>query len=188
MKSYLLLLLYLSLPSTSCLSLTSRTTIRGRPVCEVRDFLATPTNWPSIVASSFGVEPAEPLSPGGKTNDVDRPLRKGERVTEIFGLPPLLPLTVTWTCVANDDTATTRRRGSSSSSLAFASTDGLAGIAENCRMVFDVVDDGGGDTAVELTMEFDPVSPLANLAAPVLKLDNEFAVGTLLPLAMRKSV
>ena len=36
-------------------------------------------------------------------SDVGRPLRKGGRVEEVFGAPPLLPLSVTWECEAMDE-------------------------------------------------------------------------------------
>ena len=52
----------------------------------VHDYLATADNWPSIVLSSFAVN-------GKNTN---QPMKKGDVIEEVFGLPPLLPLAVEW--------------------------------------------------------------------------------------------
>eukprot|EP00548_Thalassiothrix_antarctica_P018219 CAMPEP_0194186914 /NCGR_PEP_ID=MMETSP0154-20130528/48848_1 /TAXON_ID=1049557 /ORGANISM="Thalassiothrix antarctica, Strain L6-D1" /LENGTH=183 /DNA_ID=CAMNT_0038906301 /DNA_START=116 /DNA_END=667 /DNA_ORIENTATION=+ len=162
-------------------SLTSRSTIKNCSVEKLQNFLATPTNWPKIVASSFGVEQADDSAPKKKQiNSVDRPLRKGERVKEIFGLPPLVPLTVTWTCQKNEVTQT-------NGNLEFFSPDGLEGVAKNCRMNFNIASDGN-DSILNLTVEVDPVSPLANLARPILQLDNDFALNALLPMGIKKSL
>ena len=40
--------------------------------------------------------------PSFHDNRVDVPLREGDYVEEIFGLPPLLPLSVVWKCVSSN--------------------------------------------------------------------------------------
>ena len=105
----------------------------------------------------------------------------GGEVDEIFGLPPILPLRVRWQCTAAvDETA-----NGGSAGLTFASPTGLEGIASNCGMAFEVTSDGAGGSAVELAMTYDPSSPLARLAAPVLVVDNALALKFLLKRNMR---
>ena len=64
------------------------------------------------------------------------------------------------------------------------SARGLEGVATDCRMLFDVRDDGDDGAVVDLTMSYEPTSPLATLAAPVLIADNWFALTVLLQNAM----
>lgn len=195
MKSSILIV-SLIVTSAHAFSLTSKSTIKGTSAKDLQEFLATPTNWPNFVASSFGVTEADILSTPPKkqgffsqkakqpsTNTVDRPLKKGDRVKEIFGLPPILPLAVTWTCEEN--TVKKGKKGGGGS-LEFFSPEGLAGVAENCRMSFDIGDDGE-DSTLTMTVEIEPVSPLANLAGPILKIDNDLALNALLPLAIKNS-
>lgn len=175
--------------TNDALTITSSSTIKGRSTAELQTFLATPTNWPSIVLSSFGVQEADPppaARKNAKANPVDRPLKKGERVKEIFGLPPLLPLAVTWTCERNTAARATKKQAAGGC-LEFFSADGLGGIAENCRMRFDIAAEGEGDARVEMTVEIEPVNPIANLAPLVLKVDNDLALKVLLPLALKKA-
>ena len=106
-----LLVLY-SWPAASALRLTTTTTLKV-PAVDARNALATPSNWPKFVLSSSSVE----------GENVDTPLRPGQSVSEVFGLPPLMPLYVKWEC-----------KQSSASKLDFFSPDGLAGVASNCRM------------------------------------------------------
>jgi glutaredoxin len=127
-------------------------------------FLATPANWPAIVLSSWSV----------KGNNVDRPVAVGETVDEIFGLPPLLPLKVSWTCTSIDDSA-----------AVFDSPSGLAGVAKNCRMDFAANDDGASGTLLVLEMSYESVTPLADVAAPVLVIDNAIALKLILPCKFR---
>lgn len=182
--SLFLLLCSSSLVAHALTTLTTTSTIRDISVRELQDFLATPTHWPNIVASSFGVEPLP--SEGGayskRSNPVDRPQRVGDQVREVFGLPPLIPLSVVWTCRKNVP-----------GSLEFFAPEGLANVAKNCRMAFAIragADDDStsrsSSTIVDLTVEYDAVSPLAILAMPVLSLDNELALRGLLPLALSK--
>ena len=98
-------------------------------------FLATPRNWPDIVLSSVGVEGAA----------ADAPLKRDGVVDELFGLPPVLPLRVAWRCEATDP-----NRGL----LDVRSADGLAGVAKDCRMLFDVSADGDDASVVELEMSY----------------------------------
>ena len=78
------------------LSLTLKTTTKVRGVSrrEVQDFLATPTNWPKIVASSQSVK--------ATSNPIDIPLQVGQEVTELFGLPTILSWRMSWTCEENE--------------------------------------------------------------------------------------
>mmetsp|Transcript_12015 Transcript_12015/g.35131 ORF Transcript_12015/g.35131 Transcript_12015/m.35131 type:complete len:176 (-) Transcript_12015:54-581(-) len=175
MAAYLSISLFfvIVLQATNGLQLVTTSNIRGVRPDDLHRFLATPTNWPKIVASSQSVRP-----PGdGPSNRVDVPLRVGERVEEIFGLPPILPLSVSWECVQSDV---------SNGALDFYSADGLRGIAKDCRMKFRIMStkgDGSGSD-VTLTMIYEPLSPLAVLATPVLTLDNALALKLLLPNAI----
>lgn len=151
-----------------------RTTARiARPSVSPRElaqFLATPSHWPQIVLSSVAVA----------GDDVDRPLRRGASVEEIFGAPPVLPLSVSWTCERFNETA---------GILDVRSADGLAGVANDCRMLFTIAEaaNGNGACDVELRMSYSPISPLAQLATPVLAADNWLALNVLLPAALAKS-
>ena len=125
-------------------TLTTSTTVPGVDRFAVHRFVATPDNWPSIVLSSQSVA-------GKSTN---RPIQPGESVDEIFGAPPILPLRVTWTCVATDEDGGT---------LDLVSDAGLGGVAHDCRMKFAVADASDG-VRVELRMSYTPTSILATLA------------------------
>ena len=156
-----------------CSIVELRTTARvGGPSVSPRaltEYLATPRHWPQIVLSSVAVV----------GDDVDRPLRRGARVDEVFGAPPLLPLSVTWTCECAD---------ASAGVLDVRSPDGLAGVARNCRMLFAVTPAGGasGGCDVLLSMCYEPASPLALLAVPLLAADNWLALNVLLPAALTR--
>ena len=136
---------------------------------DLQSFIATPTNWPKIVASSHSVKPV--------TNPVDRPLKLGESVEEVFGLPPILPLSVVWECVRMDG-----------GHLEFSSKDGVPGLANDCKMIFQIRQKGQGVTRVDLTMEFESQSPITPLGIPLLSLDNMFALNVLLPNAIRSKL
>ena len=123
--------------------------------------------------------------PSFTNNRVDIPLREGDYVEEIFGLPPLLPLSVVWKCVSTnvDDGI-----------LEFYSKDGVPGFANECKMIFNIQQiqqDGQeelGDTkccVVKLIMEFEIMTsnPLIPLAVPFLSIDNNLALNVLLPRA-----
>jgi hypothetical protein len=124
---------------------------------ELQDFLSRPANWPTIVASSDRVE--------SETADVNAPFMPGNSVQEYFGLGLL---NVDWICRVN-------RPGT----LVFESPDGVPGIASDCSMTFEI-----RDKEVELTMGYNPNSPIAILATPVLILDNWVALHVLLPAAV----
>ena len=164
-------MLYLLLSSaTAALTLSTRTVVPSSTApAALHDFLATPTNWPKIVLSSWSVE--------GASVDEDRPLAEGESVDEIFGAPPVLPLSVRWTCEQSD-----KERGI----LKFKSPAGLEGVASDCKMEFEITP-GADGTALELLMSYEPVSPLAVVASPVLVADNAFALKVLLPRALAPS-
>ena len=137
----LLWLLNLSAASFALVQLKTRTTLKGHSQEQVTRFLATPCNWPNIVASSWSVE----------GDSVDTPLKPKSQVKEIFGLPPILPLVVSWTCVES-----TNKR------LDVVSKQGVPGLALDCRMLFEIQEMHGDETAVELTMEYQPVNALGN--------------------------
>ena len=99
--------------------LRTYSTISNIGMEDLQSFIATPTNWPKIVASSHSVKPV--------TNPVDRPLKLGESVEEVFGLPPILPLSVVWECVRMDG-----------GHLEFSSKDGVPGLANDCKMIFQI--------------------------------------------------
>ena len=155
-------------PEPTRISLRTTGRVRGVTPAELHAFLATPANWPQIVLSSHSV-----------AGSVDEPLRLGNSVDEIFGLPPVLPLSVTWTCARTD---------ASAGLLDVRSDSGLAGVASDCRMLFrvseDTPDSAADGATVELTMSYVPRSPIAVLAIPALTLDNALALKVLLPAAM----
>lgn len=161
------ILLVLAVSSHYGFALT-RIQTRGRvPGVSPRDlhnFLATADNWPRIVASSWAVEGAS-----------NRPLVQGDVVDEIFGLPPVLPLRVKWTC---------EKANSEYGLLDVFSASGLSGVAINARMLFMVAADDSGGSIVDLEMSFEPISPIAMLALPILQLDNALALKVLLPRAL----
>ena len=123
---------------------------------DLQDFLSRPVHWPQIVASSNRVSNENP-------ND---PLLPGRSVEEYFGLGLL---SVKWIC----------RESKPASCLVVESPAGVPGIAKDCLMRFDFQ-----DNEVTLTMGYEPVSPLAVLATPVLVLDNWIALNVLLPAAV----
>ena len=149
----------------TALTLTTRSRIPNATPQELQQFLATPANWPRIVLSSVGVEGAATAAP----------LRPGAEVDELFGLPPILPLRVKSRC-----------EDASSNTLDVRSSDGLAGVATDCRMDFAIEADGDA-SVVNLAMSYEPASPLALLAAPVLIVDNWLALNVLLPRAFSGS-
>ena len=151
--------------AATALTLTTRSRVPNSTPQELQQFLATPANWPRIVLSSVGVEGAAPASP----------LRPGSEIDELFGLPPVLPLRVKWRCEA-----------AGANSLDVRSEEGLAGVATDCRMDFSIEADGDA-SVVDLAMSYEPASPLAVLAAPVLIVDNWLALNVLLPRAFSGS-
>lgn len=153
-------------------TLTTTSRVRGITQTDLYDFIATPTNWPKIVASSHSVK-----KPTNQVNPVDQPLNIGDEVEEIFGLPPLLPLSVKWKCVSKDR----------DESLLFYSQDGVPYFAKDCWMKF-YFDSNENDDGVEvkLVMEFDILNPLVMAATPILNADNNLALKVLLPLALSK--
>ncbi len=153
------------------LRLVTRTRLPGIRPENAHAFLATPANWPAVVLSSHSVAPVDSVP-------VDRPLKVGEAVDEIFGLPPVLPLSVRWTCAAADARAGTLR---------MVSAEGVGGVATDCAMDFAITPSEGDGCELELTMTYAPASPLATLAAPILAIDNAVALRLLLPCAIAAS-
>ena len=123
---------------------------------ELHDFLARPIHWPQIVASSDRVANDNPRAP----------LVPGMMVDEYFGLGLL---SVRWIC----------RQSQPGTLLVVESPDGVPGIAKDCSMRFDIQEND-----VTLTMGYEPVSPLAILATPILVVDNWIALNVFLPAAI----
>jgi hypothetical protein len=135
----------------------------------LHNFLATPSNWPDIVLSSHSVK--------GSENRVDIPLKVGQSVEEIFGLPPLLPLSVEWKCVKSNI---------KDGKLEFYSKDGVPGFANECKMIFNIQQKtSGSECVVDLIMDFEPTNPLIPFAVPFLSIDNNLALNVLLPKAIQ---
>ena len=158
--------------ANALITLKTKTQIPNTSTKEVYNYLATSKHWPEIVWSSFGVE-------GDRT---EVPMKKDDTVDEIFGLP-ILPLRVSWKCAVSDE-----RRGV----LDMISTDGVPGLATDCRMLFEISDKTSTTTQqqgteVILTMEYESTNALGNLAIPILTLDNTLALKVLLPAAITKS-
>lgn len=178
----LFIFVVLRISSIRSFQLTTSSTIKGITPSELHDFLATPTNWPRIVLSSSSVKQSK-----SKSNRIDIPLKVGDEVEEIFGLPPLLPLGVVWKCV--ESSPPNRFSKNNEGRLEFYSSDGVPNLARDCRMKFLIqeVDSNKKSCLVRLDMEFDPFSPLLLVGAtPVLKMDNDFALKILLPRAIKR--
>ena len=166
----ILILLYTLLQYINAFQLTSSSTISNINTKELQDFLVTPTNWPNIVLSSHSVK-----CPSTKNNRVDVPLKVGDSVEEVFGLPPLLPLSVIWECIES-------REGY----LEFYSEKGVPNLANECKMIFNIQQQQDDGVVVDLTMEFEPKNPVVPLAIPILSLDNNLALNLLLPIAIKR--
>ena len=157
----------LLLAATPALRLTTTASLPSVSSQRVKDFLATPSNWPTIVASSKAVA-------GVDGSDVSRPLEEGESVDETFGLLPILPLRVRWQRTAASDP----------NALAFRSPQGVPGLATDCAMDFTFADEGDSGCRLELVVSYEPASPVATGVAPLLAADNELALKVLLPRAL----
>ena len=125
--------------------------------------------------------------------DVDKPLPVGKTVDEVFGLPPIIPLSVQWTCTQSSPPTSSTDAGQ----LEFFSEKGLEGVASNCAMIFDITQQQQQSTTTDpaaapittdvvLQMKYTPSSFFAVLAVPILTLDNTIALQFLLPAAMRQ--
>ena len=79
-----------------------------------------------------------------------------------------------------------RCEAAGANTLDVRSADGLDGVATDCRMDFSIEADGDA-SVVDLAMSYEPASPLALLAAPVLVVDNWLALNVLLPRAFSGS-
>ena len=79
-----------------------------------------------------------------------------------------------------------RCEAAGANTLDVRSADGLEGVATDCRMDFAIEADGDA-SVVDLAMSYEPASPLAVLAAPVLIVDNWLALNVLLPRAFSGS-
>ena len=70
-------------PVSHVLTLTTQSSIRGVSVQQLQTFLSTPTTWTTILISENSVQPVL-----GSKYAANKPLRKGEQVRGMFGLPP----------------------------------------------------------------------------------------------------
>jgi hypothetical protein len=163
-RTSLLILSVLLLECTTALiELRTTATTNLVSASDLQDFLSRPIHWPDIVASSNSVSSTR--------GNVKEPLQAGSSVQEYFGLNLL---SVTWTCTRNEP-----------GTLMVESPDGLPGIAKQCQMKFDISTTSDDTAKVVLTMGYDPVSPIALAATPVLMLDNWMVLQVLLPLALK---
>jgi hypothetical protein len=154
----LAILLVLVISSVTVTAFQLTTTAKSKlSAKDLQDFIARPSNWPKIVASSNKVASVD--------SDPTIPLRRGACVEEYFALSLL---SVQWTCEI-----------SKPGTLVVRAPDGVPGIANDCSMRFDLE-----DNEVTLTMGYNPLSPLAILAVPVLMVDNWVALNVLLPAAV----
>lgn len=163
-------LLLASISSVESIQLRTSCRLRGVSSAAAHSFLASPSNWPKIVASSHSVRAVD-----AKNDRTDVPMKANDSIDETFGFPPLLPLSVRWIC---------EKSNVATGALAFYSPDGLRNVAKDCRMIFSIKDEEGSSMEccrVDFTMEYDPVSPLATVAMPILELDNQLAIKVLLP-------
>eukprot|EP00978_Attheya_sp_CCMP212_P037173 scaffold173632_cov46-Attheya_sp.AAC.2 len=161
----------------SSISLRTTSSLPNTSPQFLHQFLASPENWPKIVISSQSVRTKE------QNVDLSKPLDVGREVEEVFGLPPVLPLSVTWTCKKSVSPQSIAKRSiiTKEGSLEFVSSKGVPGIASDCRMAFQIQKDGKHGSEVELQIDYEPQSPLAYMAIPLLWLDNEIALKALLP-------
>lgn len=167
---YLFLLALLKVSACGALiQLRTTSKIHKRTAKQVQQFLATPSNWPQIVLSSWAVK--------GSSTTQQQPLKANDQVDETFGLPPILPLSISWTCIKSNP-----RRGL----LDVRSQQGVSGLACNCRMLFQIDELEQDVVRVDLTVEYEPQNLLGILAIPVLTIDNAIALKILLPIALNR--
>ena len=154
--SLLSLILLFASPPEPAAALELTTTAKSKlSANNLQDFISRPINWPKIVASSTSVSSEDPSVP----------LKRGDSVDEYFGLNLL---SVKWTCEETQP-----------GFLVVRAPEGVPGIADNCSMNFEFK-----ENQVKLTMGYNPLSPLAILATPVLIVDNWLALNVLLPAAV----
>ena len=162
---------------------------------ELLDYLSTPNNWPNIVATSnkvveycfienitttdsdddksiaplTTVEAAAAAASASPTNILMKE-NDGRTIVEYLGIPGGMInfVSLKWICELYD----------SPHRVLFRSYEGIQGIAHNCSLQFDVVNTND----VMFTVEYDAVSFLGLLAAPILKIDNWLTLNVLLPL------
>ena len=112
-------------PLSATLQLRTRATIPGVTPAALHEFLATPSNWPLIVASSDSVRAV------GAAARRRRAARRGRR-----GRRDLRRAAAAAALGAVDVRG--GRRGRGRSHLAFEAREGLAGVARDCRMAFTI--------------------------------------------------
>merc|ERR1712232_420887 len=139
------------------------------------NFLASPENWPKITTSSNSV--TIPDGVRQRAFDLGKPVPRGGSVEEIFGLPPILAPSVTWKCLQSNARKV---------SLEFFSEEGLPGVLEKARILYDIEKSGEETTNVNLNVSFEPTSPFGVLASIALKIENTIAMKLLLPQEISK--
>ena len=98
---------------------TSTVELRGVSSTEAFDLVATPTNWADLAVASHRVSGQTTTSGQATTR-----LQAGDRVEELAGAPPLLPLQFDWTCEVSDP---------EEGILTLESTAGAGPFAAGCR-------------------------------------------------------
>ncbi|KAL3764971.1 hypothetical protein ACHAWO_000197 [Cyclotella atomus] len=164
-------LLFIVLQASQAFQLRSSSTVSTSKEV-LHKYLGTPSHWPEIVLSSHSVK-----RPSFSKNPVDSPLKVGDYVEEVFGLPHILPLSVVWQCVVSDV---------SQGVLEFNSKDGVPGFARQCKMRFEMRGIATDKCNVDLIMEFEPTNPILPLGVPLLNIDNNLALKVLLPRAISR--
>ena len=151
----------LSASALQVTQVTSTVQLRGVTSSEAFDLLATPSNWADMAAASHRVS--------GQTTR----LRAGDRVEELAGAPPLLPLQFDWTCEVSDPGA---------GILELKSTAGAGPFAAGCRREARVLTATDGGCAVELSFSYTPGegAPWA-LVGLLVRADNALTTRLLLP-------
>ena len=85
----------LSASALQVTQVTSTVELRGVSSTEAFDLVATPTNWADLAVASHRVS-------GQSTTSMATRLQAGDRVEELAGAPPLLPLQFDWICEVSD--------------------------------------------------------------------------------------
>ena len=146
--------------SASALQVTSTAELRGVSSREAFELVATPTNWADLAVASNRV-----------SGQVTR-LQAGDRVEELAGAPPLLPIKFDWTCEVSDPDA---------GILTLASTAGAGPFAAGCRREARATATDGG-CAVELSFSYTPAEGAPSALVDLLvRADNALSTRLLLP-------
>ena len=144
----------------SALQVTSTAELRGVSSREAFELVATPTNWADLAVASNRV-----------SGQVTR-LQAGDRVEELAGAPPLLPIKFDWTCEVSDPDA---------GILTLESAAGAGPFAAGCRREARATATDGG-CAVELSFSYTPAEGAPSALVDLLvRADNTLSTRLLLP-------